>query len=186
MCQVSELKEIIEYRGHTLNVNDVREQLQSFKNSDGSPYFSVDEVERQVQRYIMRWKRCIGRLEGSVNREKYQGFRLAFYLKERELYPEAFETKVDDRTAELLVKKLYRHFYDVRSDFTPPVRFYGNRQSGKYYSVGFIRLCHNPSIGLICHEVAHRKFKRHNKKMLKFMKKLINYCAKKGYIKRGV
>ena len=142
----------------------------------------------------MRWKRSIGRIEGSVNREKYQGFRLAFYLKERELYPEAFETKVDDKTAKKLVKKLCKHFFHMKSTkypnsppFLPHIKFYGKRQSGacsKYNC--FIRLCHNPSIGLICHEVTHIKFKRHSKKMLKFMKKLINYCAKKGYIKRNL
>jgi len=173
-------EEVIEYRGYNINVSQIRNQLQSFKNEDGTPYYTPIELDREVQQYVLKEKRLIGRMTGA-RYEKNEGYRLAFYMKERQLYPKAYEIKVNDNIAEILVKKLFRHFYKIKAEDCKKIRFYGNRGSGSY---GWwnIRLSHNPSIGLICHEVAHRKFKRHTKKMMKFIGKLINYCIKKGYL----
>jgi len=173
-------EEIIEYRGHKINVDLIRRQLQSFKNEDGTPYYTIIELNKEVEKQVLNEKRYIGRVTGA-RYEKNQGFRLVFYLKERQLYPKAFQTKIDDDVAKILVKKLFRHFYKIEAKGCKKIRFYGNRGSGNY---GWwnITLSHNPSIGLICHEVAHRKFKKHTKRMMKFIGRLVDYCIKKGYL----
>ncbi len=173
-------QEIIEYRGCIIYVSQIRDHLQRFKNKDGTPYYTFIELEEEVKKKIIQRKREIGRITGA-RQEKNEGYRLSFYLKERQLYSEAFETKIEDAEAEKLVRKLFRHFYKREANRCMHVRFYGNRQGGSF---GWgIRLSHNPSIGLICHEVAHWKFKRHTNKMLKFIGKLVKYCKKKGYMK---
>jgi hypothetical protein len=110
--------------------------------------------------------------------EKNGGFSLAFYAKERKLFPEAYNTKVADVEAEKIVRKLLRHFGLPNTAKTIQVRFYGNRQSG---SCGdSIRLSHAPSVGLICHEVGHKFNWKHDKKLMRWMKRLIAYCFRKN------
>jgi len=104
-----ETKEIINYRGIEINVSWIRESLVSFKNNDGSPYFSPIELEKRVQKEITKRKRHIGKITGS-RYEKNEGYRLSFYLKEKQIYPKAYETKISDEKAILLVRKLFRHF----------------------------------------------------------------------------
>lgn len=172
-------QETIEYRGCIIDVSKIRDHLQRFRNDVGLPYYTPEELEEEVKKRIILRKRHIGRITGA-RYEKNGGYRLAFYYKEKQEYPIAYNTKLEDAEVEKLVRKLFRHFYKLKADRCMKVRFYGNRQGGSF---GWgIRLSHNPSIGLICHEVAHWKFKRHNKRMLKFIGRLINYCRKKGYL----
>lgn len=109
---------------------------------------------------------------------------LKFYEKERQQYPEAFTHKVSDEGAKIIVKKLKRHFKIIR---LYGLRFYGNSGSGSAYPNGYIRLSHNPSVGMICHEVAHLFNKRkygnwnHNKKLMRTIKRMVNYCKRKNY-----
>lgn len=108
---------------------------------------------------------------------------LKFYAEERKRFPEAFQRKVADKHVQLIVNKLVRHF--KISNHTVGVDFYGNRAGHAYYR--YLTLPHNPSFGLICHELAHilhmRKHgkSRHNKKLMQIIKRLVNYCKKKGY-----
>lgn len=172
------MSETIEYRGHKINVGWYREQYASFKKDDGTAYFTQEELETQVQKRVLEEKRHIGRITGA-RFDKHNGFRLAFYQNERQKFPQAFETKVTDSEAKKIVQKLVRHF-KLRSRKIS-IRLYANRQSGACGSYG-IRISHNASIGLICHEVAHLKHKKHTKIMVSFMSRLINYCTKKGWM----
>lgn len=171
-------EEIIIHRGEKINVSQIRKRLASFKNEDGTLYYSPTELEEEVKREILYEKRWIGRAKGAKF-EKHQGFCLKFYLQERQLFPEAFSTKVSDDLARKIVKKLIRHFYGRKASSCPSVRFYGHKQSG---ALGWgMRLSHNPSIGLICHEVAHMRVSRHSKKLMRLIKKMVKYCKKKNY-----
>lgn len=180
--QVQQTEEIIMYRGHKIDVSKIRDWVSRCKNEDGTPYYSPEEAERQVQREILDQKRVIGQLMGSLTREKYGGYSLRTYQREHQMFPEAFKTKVFDKDAVKIVRKLLRHFGKPEMAKNIKVSFWGNRQSG-CSTWNEIRLSHNPSIGLITHEVTHKFRSRHGKKFLKFMKKAINYCSKNKNIK---
>lgn len=173
-------KEVIIYRGQEIDVGKIQNWLCSARNSDGTPYYTSKEIEDNLQREILNSKIMIGRLLGSENRERYGSWRLAFYQKEYQLFPEAYSTKVSDKNAIKIVQKLLKHFGKKRMSKTIHVRFWGNRQSGSS-SWNEIRLSHNPSVGLICHEVGHKFVSRHSKKLMRFMKKAIRYCNKMNY-----
>ena len=108
---------------------------------------------------------------------------LKFYTKERERFPEAFNCVVSDEEAHAVVKKLKRHFK------VPLlwVKFWSRkRQTGHAKELG-VCLPHNPSIGVICHELAHihNKHKygnwRHDKKLMTTLAQFVRYCQKKNY-----
>ncbi len=169
--------EIIMYRGEEINVTAYREGLMHWRNQDGTPYYTPEQIERQVQKGILREKRLIGRYTGA-RFEKHSGFHLAFYEEEHKLFPEAYSTKVSDAEAEKIVRKLLRHFGFSVTARNVHVRFYGNRQTG---ACGWdIRLSHNPTVGLVCHEVSHKFHTRHDKKLTRWMKRMIAYCYKKN------
>jgi hypothetical protein len=120
---------------------------------------------------------------------------LKYYTREEEAYKEAYSLKVSDEQAITIVKKLCHHFMKPHGMCgsrlrKPTVIFYGHRQSGMAYHNGNIRLSHNPSLGLVCHEVGHQvvKYNRkpndpevhHTKKLLHTVGKLINYAMKNG------
>jgi len=133
---------------------------------------SGERLEIEVRKYIEREKRYIMRMRQINNN---QGFRLKFYLVERQEFPEAFKSQVIDSEVKKIVSKLARHF----KIGNPRVRFYGNRQSG---SSGWdIRLSHNPNLGLICHELAHQKHRGHNKKLMSLIGRMVKYCTKKQW-----
>jgi len=114
------------------------------------------------------------------------------YHKERRHWKE-YEIKVSNNQAEMIVKKLARHFklqiYHVY--------FHGRQDSGTAYNFGHrIRLSQNPSIGTICHEVNHflcwkkfgtrdsngKKSVRHGtKKWCRQMQVILNYAKKKNF-----
>lgn len=175
-------EEIIEYRGEQIDVGHIRENLSAFRKNNGTPWFTPEELEKEVQKRILLKKRYIGRLTGT-RYEKNQGFRLEFYLREHQMFPQAFETKVNDHQAVLLVRKLFKHFGDSYRAKHVNVRFHGNRQSGNAGGWGGLRLSHNPNIGLICHEVAHYFHKKHDRKLMHLIKRMIHYCEKKGWVK---
>lgn len=120
---------------------------------------------------------------------------LAYYSREREQLQEAYALKVSDDEAEVIVKKLCKHFMKGkgivgRSLREPDITFFGNRDSGRT-NWRRIRLSHNPSLGLICHEVGHNvaKYnqtikdgeKYHTKKLLRVVAKLYTYTLKHGF-----
>jgi len=116
---------------------------------------------------------------------------LKFYQKERKLFPEEAIMRVSDKRAEIIFRKLERHFIDSRR-YPFGLRFYGNG-GGSCGSWG-IRLPHNPTILFICHELSHRihqiKYgstkRHHTKKLMTIIKRLITYCQKKNYWKEEI
>jgi hypothetical protein len=110
------------------------------------------------------------------------------YSKE---YKDFFQKKVSEYQACFIVKKLEKHF-KLGGIW---VRFYSNdwdsgRASRCRYS---IRLCRNPSLGVICHEVNHflcwkiertkqcEDIRHGTKKWNRNLQKIFKYCAKKNF-----
>ena len=124
---------------------------------------------------------------------------LKYYREERAEFEEAYNLKLSDAQAETIVRKLCHHFMKKRASIVgkalrnPKIRFYGNNQSGNAY-FGWnveIRLSHEPSLGIVCHEVGHvvERYNRkpavkrthfHTKKLRRIVGKLIQYAMKKG------
>ncbi|MBU0894832.1 MAG: SprT-like domain-containing protein [Nanoarchaeota archaeon] len=113
------------------------------------------------------------------------------YTKENTKWKEEKEMKVSNEQAEMIVKKLAKHFkLPIRH-----VYFRQCRTSTAYRFGGRIKFWNNPDIGTICHEVCHfycwKKFGsmkgdkvRHgSKKWLNQMKIVMNYAKKKNYWK---
>jgi len=110
---------------------------------------------------------------------------IKFYDKEREEFPLEAELTVSDKDCVKICKKIARHFKFHLGE----IRFYGRNgyHNCEAYDDGSIRFVHNPSILHICHELAHihnlQKYGnwRHNKKLLRTIKRFVNYCRKKNY-----
>lgn len=108
---------------------------------------------------------------------------LLYYRKEREEFEEAFKKSLSVDGAEIVYKKLLKHFKirPVRLDWT----------SGcirpKCSSWRVLLNYHYNTFGVLCHEVGHLwMFQKtdkqgHNKKHKKIMKRMIHYCEKKNW-----
>ena len=112
---------------------------------------------------------------------------------ERDNWKTENDMKVSNIKAEMIVKKLAKHFkLPIRH-----IEFYGFRDSGQASSWRCrIRLGNNPSVHVICHEVCHflcwkkvrdRKLNFHpqhgSKKWLRQLKIVHNYVIKNNYWK---
>jgi len=111
---------------------------------------------------------------------------LSFYMKERKLFPTAYKLRVSDEEAIKIAKKLKRHFKIPGFSIT----FYNshkNTDRGKCLNPWLIRLAHSPSVGTICHELAHLYNRQHygnwnhNNRLLRTLRMLIGYCERKNY-----
>ena len=115
---------------------------------------------------------------------------VAGYHEEDEVYSEYYNRKISDSDAEYIANKLGRHF-KLGSVY---VYFYGYCGSGRAYRFGRrLRLSHNPSIGLICHEVNHflcwkiqsmknlSRIRHGTKKWNRQLQRLLKYCKKKNF-----
>lgn len=78
-----------------------------------------------------------------------------YYAEERRIFRDCYDLQISDDDALLILRKLCRR-YKVR---IPHVRFWGSRDSGSDGGGG-IRLSHNPTLGLVLHEFAHRAHKK--------------------------
>jgi hypothetical protein len=84
-----------------------------------------------------------------------------WHYKEIEKYQEEHKKKLLDDEAQKIVDKIVRHF-KLGSYY---VKFYGSGDGGRIWSNGIVRLSHNPSFALICHELTHPLvWKRYNHK----------------------
>jgi hypothetical protein len=116
---------------------------------------------------------------------------MAPYELEQEIFKDQYATTVPDESAQIIVNKMARHF-KLRLGL---IKFYGGRQSGMAYQHenflgkwSDIRLSHTPSLGLICHELAHayehkvNKVHRHGSKgFIRSIQKFVNYGTKKNW-----
>ena len=124
---------------------------------------------------------------------------LQYYSKERKAYPNEFGRCLNIREANIIIKKLIRHY---KLDSYNSWKFVGTTSSRcvtykQPKSIYFVRKPYgyfkfsksHTSVGVICHELAHaiemiKKGKStHAGSHFKIMKKLINYCRKAGYVK---
>jgi len=107
---------------------------------------------------------------------------LVHYKKEHDLFKEEYEIKLTDFEARVIFDRL-RTYYK----FKQQLNFFGYRQSGRC-SMWNITVSHNPSLGVLVHEVAHalqmkngfrQKHKKwHTKKMWKIMERVFRIVNK--------
>ncbi len=117
--------------------------------------------------------------------------RLKYYEVEWKNYPKDYSIKLNKEDAEMICRKLIRHF---KLTNVAAVRFTKREDCGscganiRELPVCWITLAKkNISLGVICHEMAHAleflKYKKagHTKKHAILMKRIIAYCVKKEY-----
>ena len=116
---------------------------------------------------------------------KVRKYRLKFYGDERREFPTEFNMKITQDEAEKITKKLSRHF-----KFTAPeINFRYNREDCGLAKLGgwIMNLPKSPNLGIMIHELAHfhnyEKYKNsnHSKKLMKTIRRFVNYCRKKNY-----
>lgn len=104
---------------------------------------------------------------------------LHYYARERALLPESFTVKLDDEETTYIYGRLQSHY-----GFRQRLRIAGWRGSG-YCNNFEIRLSHNPSVGLMAHEIGHaihrldgrsQYEKKHTKKHFSKMKRVAEYA----------
>jgi hypothetical protein len=109
---------------------------------------------------------------------------LAYYRKEHDEFPDHYALKLSWDECVIVHHKLCTHYK------LPIILYYRGRVCGNARSNGVITLGRSGmSVGVLCHEVAHllayRKYHemRHNKRMYRVMRGVMNYAKKKGYWK---
>lgn len=75
----------------------------------------------------------------------------AYYAAERKLYKDAYSLCVTEAEAELIARKVLKHF---KCKAQPEFIFRGSRDSG-WCSSSQIRFSHRPTIGTVLHELSH-------------------------------
>lgn len=109
---------------------------------------------------------------------------LAYYRKERDEFPDHYGVKLSWDECKIVHQKLCKHYK------LPIVLYYKGRVCGRARSNGVITIGREGmNVGVLCHEVAHllayRKYHemRHNKRMYRIMRGVMNYTKSKGYWK---
>jgi hypothetical protein len=109
-----------------------------------------------------------------------------WHYKETEKYRSEHDLKVLDCEAQRIVDKITRHF-KLGNYF---VKFRGTGDGGRIWSNGIVRLSHNPSFALICHELTHplcwkkynhRHISHNNKKWAYQLGRIMEYCRRKNF-----
>ncbi len=107
-----------------------------------------------------------------------------YYWKEKLEHKESFDKKLSVKKAEMIYKKLCRHFKlsRVRLEWT------SGCVRPKCSSWRVLLNVSNNNFGVLCHEVGHLyqfqkpKYKQgHNKWHKKIMKRMVDYCEKKNW-----
>lgn len=112
----------------------------------------------------------------------YDPFSLKFYKDEKELYAETYNKKLGSREIKIVFEKLKRHY---KLD----VLLKHNARSNGHFRGYCIDIPYNTSFGLLCHEIAHaidhkkRGKSKHDKKLMRVLGRVINYCKKKNWWK---
>jgi hypothetical protein len=121
-----------------------------------------------------RWKK---NKEGKM---VYEPYSLVFYRKEHELFPETYAKKITGKEIQIIFKKLIKH-YRLNCYLV-----FNARKNGHFKGY-CIDLPYSTSFGMLSHEIAHaidkkkRGRSKHDKKLMKIMGRVINYCKKKRY-----
>ena len=110
----------------------------------------------------------------------YSPYRLKFYEEEHKIFSEAYDKKLDEDGIYKIFKKLRRH-YKLYLSIN-----YNDTYTG-HFRINNVEMPKKASFGLLCHEIAHaidykrRRITKHDKKMLRVMIRVTNYCKKKNY-----
>lgn len=131
--------------------------------------------------------------------------RLFFYVKEnvgyvhlttKEVNGQRVIRRLSNTDAQKVANKLVRHFKlntrqilancnypGYKTRIYPKLKFSNRRHDSGICHTGtwFIEVGNNPPLGVVVHEVGHLKYGKHNTKLLKFIGKMLNYCAKNDY-----
>lgn len=94
----------IEYLGQEIDIDWIRQCYSKIAQGE--------MLESLVQKQIEKDKRYIERVHRKfvVN----SGWKLTFYKREHEVFPKAYEVKVDDRKARQIVTNLLHHFHKLK------------------------------------------------------------------------
>ena len=115
--------------------------------------------------------------------------RVKYYDRENEQLDQMGfnrKLKLSEKAAVSITRKLSRHFKFPE----PEIYFYGNLNSG--YASQYenrIKVAHEPTLGVLIHELAHRftiekglvNEKFHTKKLMRVVKRFAKYIMKKNY-----
>jgi len=116
---------------------------------------------------------------------------LKYYAKEEaavsQVAPEISKIILTDHEAEIILRKLCRHFRVS----IPDLKFWGTRAFGNYWPSGhLIKVNHNPKLTYLIHELGHhiinswsqyRVRSYHNKKQLRIVLRMVKYSQKLNY-----
>ena len=110
---------------------------------------------------------------------------LVYYSKEKVEFKEAFTRELSTETAEIIYKKLCKHFKLRRV----ALRWTSGRNHPKCSSWRVLLNVSWNNFGVLCHELAHLYTHQrlsgwgHNKKHWRVMKRMIRYCENKNWFK---
>ncbi len=105
-------------------------------------------------------------------------YRPNHYEREQAQFSKAYETKLPDSLALYVYGRLQGHYH-----FRQRLDFHGYRQSGRCRNYEIV-LSHQPSVGILAHEIAHAlhrmkyrgvEKKHHTKKFLRLMHRVLDY-----------
>lgn len=112
--------------------------------------------------------------------------RLVFYEKEHKIYSEAYNKQLSGKRLDFVFKKLNRH-YKLNLVIEHKGRTTGHFKSSYLRRQSWIEVPDDCGFGLLCHEIAHAIDKRkrgkskHDKRFMKLIGRVINYCKKKNW-----
>jgi hypothetical protein len=123
------------------------------------------------------------------SRRKTNMANLLYYRTEKVIYKEAFDRTLTIDSAEIVFKKLVRHYklgnvYLVWSS--------GNRRPKAYGDYKIILNRDWNNFGVLIHELSHIIHKKrlnksgHNKRHLRFMKSMVTYCTRKNWFQEEI
>jgi len=104
--------------------------------------------------------------------------RLEYCGRERKLFSTEFATKLDDEEAEYVFERLKGHYH-----FSQWLEI-GGRDGSGHCNAWLVRVCHEPSVGLLAHEVAHAMHNRkpgekfHTKRHTGIMRRVCEYITR--------
>jgi hypothetical protein len=139
-----------------------------------------EQLQQEINEKLNTDRKQIKRFE---QKQAWQGWNKKYYFEEYQRFSVEKQIKIEDHTAELIARKIVRHFKFTLNK----VKFYGNGGGHASYWHDSVTLPHNPSVVMIAHELAHLHNKekynngKHNKRLAATVKRFIAYGHKMKY-----
>lgn len=127
----------------------------------------MGEVRRLLsdESFFPNFKRYIIRMKES------QIARDVFYREEQQWFKDAFDMELSKEGATIIFKKLCKHY---KLDLE--LKFYKLRKYAGTYCRGLIKIQHDPTLGVLIHEICHDFEFKHNYKLKTSMLEVYKYC----------